>query len=176
LQDTQRGVAFLPWLPVMLKALKPKETSFEPQTVGSHLRKKRLQLGLTQREAGQRLGVTLFTVINWEYGRCEPALHRLPAIREFLNYEPDPVAPITLAEHLAAKRRELGWTQKKAASALGVDPSTWSAWEAGGTVMGKTHRSLVARFTGLSGAALYAAMRKRWNDSHNRTTAEEGFP
>ena len=158
----------------MLKALKPKENSFEPQTVGSHLRKKRLELGLTQREAGWRLGVTLFTVINWESGRCEPAPHRLPVIREFLDYEAQLVAPTTLAEHLAAKRRQLGWTQKKASAELGVDPSTWSAWEAGGTVMAKGHRLLVARFTGLSETAVYAAMRKQWNDSHNRTTPEGG--
>lgn len=142
--------------------------------MGQHIKKKRLELGLTLKEAGQRLGVTLFTVINWEYGRCEPSTHRLPAIREFLDYEPEPIATTSLAEHLAAKRCEFGWTQKKAAGALGVDPSTWSAWEAGGTVMAKAHRLLVAKFTGLSEAAVYAAMRKRWNDSHNRATPEEG--
>jgi transcriptional regulator with XRE-family HTH domain len=158
----------------MLKALKLKEPSFEPQTLGSHLKKKRLDLGLTQKEAGKRLGVTQYTVMNWEFGLCEPALHRLLAIRRFLGYELEPVALTSLAEHLAAKRRQLGWTQKQAARTLGVDPSTWSVWEAGGTVMSKAHRLLVARFTGLSEAAVYAAMRKRWNDSHNRATPQGG--
>lgn len=93
----------------MLKSLKPKEAEFEPQTVGGHLRKKRLALGLTLKEAGQWLGVTSFTVINWEHGRCEPAPHHIPAIRRFLDYyEAELAAPSILAEHLAAKRRELG--------------------------------------------------------------------
>lgn len=124
----------MPWQPVILKSLKPKESTLEPQHVGHHVRNKRLALGLTLKEAGQRLGVTLFTVINWEYGRCKPAVKHAPAIRQFLGYEAEPAAPNTLAERLVAKRCELGWTQKEAAQALGVDRSTWSAWEAGGTI------------------------------------------
>jgi len=140
--------------------------------LGQHLKKTRLELGLTQKEAGQRLGVTSFAVISWKYDLRKPAVQHIPAIRRFLGYDPEPSTSNTLAERLAAKRRALGWTQKEAACKLGVDPSTWSTWEAGGTIMAKAHRVLVARFTGFSETDVYAAMRKRWNDSHDRPTPE----
>lgn len=152
--------------------MKPKETDFEPRTVGEHIKKKRLELGITQKEAGERMGVTQFTVINWEYDLRKPAIHHVPAICQFLGYDPEPPAPKTLPERLAAKRRELGWTQKDAARKLGVDPCTWSDWERGGTIMATAHRRLVAQFLGLPEDEIHSTMRKRWNDSHGRTTRE----
>lgn len=157
-------------MPTTLKCLKPKETDFEPRTLGEHIKKKRLEIKLTQREAGEQLGVTLFTVINWEYGVRKPAIRHLPAIRQFLGYNPEHLDPKTIAERLRAKRRELGWSQKEAAQRFGVDPSTWSNWEAGSTVMTIAHRRLLAKFVGVPEAEVYAAMRKRWNDSHGRPT------
>jgi DNA-binding XRE family transcriptional regulator len=44
-------------VPITLKALKLKETDLEPQTLGEHLRKRRLELGHTQHQAAERLGV-----------------------------------------------------------------------------------------------------------------------
>ena len=44
-------VAFLPWVPVTLKGLIPKKTDFEPKTLGEHVRKRRLDLGLNQKQA-----------------------------------------------------------------------------------------------------------------------------
>ena len=152
--------------------MKPKETDFEPQTLGEHIKKKRLELGLTQKEAGKQLGVTLFTVINWECSFRIPAIRHRPAIRQFLGYDPEQPAPKTIAERLRAKRQELGWSQKEAAERIGVDPSTWSAWEIGGTVMTVAHRRLVARLTGLAEAEVHAAMQYQWNRLHHRTTRQ----
>ena len=149
-------------MPLTLKALKPKVTDCPPILLGEHLKKKRLELGLTQKEAGKHLGVTSFTVTNWECGLRKPAIQHLPAICQFLGYDPElPPTPDTLAERLAAKRRQFGWSQRVAAQKLGVDPSTWSAWEQGGIIMSKAHRHVVAKFTGLSEAALYSMMRKQ---------------
>jgi len=50
-------------MPITLKALKPKETDFEPQTLGEHVRKRRLELKLTQKQAAERLGVNPWTVL-----------------------------------------------------------------------------------------------------------------
>jgi transcriptional regulator with XRE-family HTH domain len=47
---------------------------------------------------------------------------------------------------MAARRRELGWSQNTAARKLGVDLCTWSAWEASGTVLFGTHRQRLAEF------------------------------
>lgn len=38
--------------------------------------------------------------------------------------------------------------------------------------MVKGHRRMVARFLGLPEAGVYADMRKRWNDSHQRATPD----
>ena len=47
--------------PITLKTLKRKETDFEPKTVGDHLRKRRLQLGLTQKAFAKLLRVNQCT-------------------------------------------------------------------------------------------------------------------
>jgi hypothetical protein len=49
-------VAFLPFAPVRLKALKTKEDEFSPRTISEHLRRHRFKLGINQRQAAERLG------------------------------------------------------------------------------------------------------------------------
>jgi DNA-binding transcriptional regulator YiaG len=82
----------LPFAAVTLKALKPKETDVQPQTLGEHLRTRRLTLGLSQAEAGLRLGASQFTVMNWELERRWPRAKRWAAILAFLGYDPRPNA------------------------------------------------------------------------------------
>lgn len=126
-------VAFLPYVKVTRKALIPRNTDFTPVTLGGHIKKQRLRLGLGQREAGERLGVTASTVLNWEKGYTEPIVEDMPAIIQFLGYYPFP-EPMSLGERMLAKRRCMGWTIKRAAEALGVDEDTWGEWERTGTV------------------------------------------
>jgi len=57
-------------------------------TIGDHLRKRRLDLGLLQGEVADRLGVTESSVTNWELSRTEPELRLLPGIVRFLEYTP----------------------------------------------------------------------------------------
>jgi transcriptional regulator with XRE-family HTH domain len=164
--QAQSCVAFLRFHRVELKSLIPKPYDFEPTTFGEHVRKRRLILGLTQAEVATQLGVNEYTVGNWENDETKPVLGFLKRVIAFLGYDPEPPKPQTVAEHLKAKRRELGWSQKETARHLGVDPCTWSSWESGGTIMALAHRRLVARFLGLSEAVVYAGMKKRWSDSH----------
>jgi DNA-binding XRE family transcriptional regulator len=56
----------LPWLRVTLKA--PRTLGFPLVTVGDHIKKRRLELGLFRRDAAKRLGVCETTVKNWEKG------------------------------------------------------------------------------------------------------------
>ncbi len=69
-----------------------------------------------------------------------------------LGYDPFS-HPENLSQHLLAKRREMGWSIKEAARALGVDPGTWSKWERGQTILYRQHRELVARIIDLSAGA-----------------------
>jgi DNA-binding XRE family transcriptional regulator len=96
---------------------------FEPKTLGKHVRKRRLKLGLMQKEVAEQLGVNPWTVLNWENGHTEPPISAIPTIIRFLRYDPFP-QPQTVAEHLLAKRREMGWSVQEAAQVLGVDPMT----------------------------------------------------
>lgn len=148
--------------------MKPKEADFEPQTLGEHIRKRRLVLGMTQGDAARCLNVTAATLLNWELGKTEPRIQYIPAVVRFLGYDPEPPLCTKLPEQLVAKRRTLGWTQKEAALNLGVDPCTWSDWENGGTIMVTAHRRLVAQFLGIPETELQSTMRKRWLGSHNR--------
>ena len=134
----------MPCLPVTLKALKPKETDFEPQTLGEHIRKRRLQLGLTQKAAGELLGINSWTVLNWEKGKTEPPVEAMPGIKGFLGYNPFP-KPKSLSDRLLAVRRFKGWTIKEAARRLGVDEATWGHWEKTG-IPWKRHQAIVRTF------------------------------
>jgi len=81
----QRGVAFLQFVPITLKSLIPKLYDFEPKTLGEYIRKKRLMLGITHKEAGKRLGETHFTVINWESGQNKVSTKLYPSPHRVLG-------------------------------------------------------------------------------------------
>jgi transcriptional regulator with XRE-family HTH domain len=90
--------------------------------------KRRSELGQLQREVAGRLSVNIWTYLLWEQDRTTPTIRYYPAIFQFLGYDPYP-APSTLAERIAAKRRELGLPIKQAAKLAGVDEGTFSRWE-----------------------------------------------
>jgi transcriptional regulator with XRE-family HTH domain len=92
----------------------------------------------------------------------------MPALIGFLGYDPEPPSPVTIADHLWATRRRLGWSQRQTASYLAIDQSTLSSWELGGTIMKPEHRTLVATFTGLSADDIYRCMKKQWNKAHGK--------
>lgn len=102
--------------------------------MGPDIRKRRLLLGLNQREAADRLKANIATVLNWEKAYTEPPIDAVPAILQFLGYDPFP-HPQTLQERMLAKRRSMGWSIKEAAQALGVDQCTWGDWERTGLVV-----------------------------------------
>jgi transcriptional regulator with XRE-family HTH domain len=76
------------------------------------------------------MGVHCLSIWNWERNRTEPELKHIPAIISFLGYDPLP-RPTTLAEHLVQHRRRCGWSQKRLAAELDVDPITLGRWERG---------------------------------------------
>jgi len=142
---SQRRVAFLPYLRITLKCLKNNNIAPPPQTLGEHIKRKRTQKGLTQAQAASLMGVDAFTVLNWEKGKTEPPIQTIPAILQFLGYDPFP-KPKTFSERMFALRRVKGWTIKEAAEQLSVDEGTWSAWERTGKVPWKESRERLEDF------------------------------
>lgn len=113
-----------------LQVARPKLYPENPATLGEHLLKARHMAGMTQVQVADQLGVNEWTYLLWENDRAEPLTRYYPAIFGFLGYDPFP-APTTLAEQIAAKRRQLGLPIKRAAKLLGVDEGTFAGWESG---------------------------------------------
>jgi len=121
----------LPFCHVELRAAKPKHERYpnEINTLGDHLRSHRLDLNLLQVQVAEQIDVDKTTVCNWESNATTPAIRYIPAILEFLGYDPFPPAQ-TFADRLTTARKVLGLSQRKLALSVGVDPGTLQSWEA----------------------------------------------
>ncbi|HLC40839.1 MAG TPA: helix-turn-helix transcriptional regulator [Methylomirabilota bacterium] len=96
--------------------------------MGDHLRKRRLDLGLLQREVAAKLGARVDTIRNWEVDRNAPAQWQWPAIVGFLGYVPFSTDG-DLSDKLKAYRRVHGLSQTRLAAILEVNASTVRHWE-----------------------------------------------
>jgi len=57
-------------------------------TIGNHIKKKRMDLKLTQKELAERLGVNKDTIRFLENSQAKPSLAKVPKVIEFLGYDP----------------------------------------------------------------------------------------
>jgi transcriptional regulator with XRE-family HTH domain len=89
------------------------------ETLGDHLRRRRLTLKLTQREVATQIGVDASSIHNWETNVSKPSLAYMPAILQFLGYNPVPPGD-GWSERLVQSRTGLGLSQKDAARQIGV--------------------------------------------------------
>lgn len=122
----------MPICPITLRAVKPKPDGYphNPKSLGEHIRKRRMDLGLFQRDVAANVGAKVTSVTNWEKGHAEPEIRFLPAILVFLGADPRPQAE-TLGDKLVAFRVAKGWARPRLAAELRVDPSTLARWERG---------------------------------------------
>jgi DNA-binding XRE family transcriptional regulator len=91
----------LPFCHVALKARRPLPDSYPKslKTMGDHIRKRRLDLGLLQSEVARQIGVCTSTVCNWEGNESTPVVRFMPAIQAFLGYDPAP-EPNSIADRI----------------------------------------------------------------------------
>lgn len=125
------GLPALPFCHSTLTAPRPRSPAYprELNTIGDHLRNRRLDLGLLQKEVAQRVGVDTASVTNWENNRSSPSLHSIPRIIRFLGYPPYDTSAQTLGERITTVRRCFGLKREELAERLGVDPTTLRNWE-----------------------------------------------
>lgn len=109
---------------------KPERYPKEINSLGDHIRRRRLDLNLLQKQVADQIGVHEQTITGWEGNATIPEVRYMPAIIQFLGCNPLPAAS-SLAERLATARRALGLSQRKMAGKLGIDPATLMGWEAG---------------------------------------------
>jgi transcriptional regulator with XRE-family HTH domain len=102
-------------------------------TLGDHLRKRRLDLGLRQGDVAAQLAVNISTVTNWEKNYTAPPLSLIPRVIAFLGYDPrpEPAESLSFDQQIVRARQRVGLSQKALAQHLGVDPGTLAKWERG---------------------------------------------
>lgn len=138
--------------PLTVKALKPKDHAEHPQSLGEHLRKRRKELGLPQREVAAQMGVAIETLIDWEKDRTKPAAAQFRPVIAFLGYDPSP-EPKTLAERVEAKCRSLGATLDQVAQYLGWDEGSLRRYLMGKWRLSPERAQSLERFLRLDGDA-----------------------
>ena len=137
--------------------------SKQPQTIGEHLRKKRLDLGLRQSQVAQKLRVSHRTLSLWECDRVYPTWDYHQRIIDYLDYDPFPdlghkdpysnetgvvasLSPSALCQSLRMRRLELKLTREQCAKMLHVCPKTLRSWETGSREPCRKHRHAITQF------------------------------
>ncbi|MFQ5887923.1 MAG: helix-turn-helix transcriptional regulator [Candidatus Hydrothermarchaeales archaeon] len=73
-----------------LKAPKPKSPKYPKilNSLGNHIRKRRLDLGLLQKQVAEQIGAGEPTIYNWENDRTAPPDCFIRRIIQFLGHNP----------------------------------------------------------------------------------------
>lgn len=100
-----------------------------PKTIGDHIRKRRMDLGLSQSKLGRIFSVSKDCVTNWENGRNTPHISFYPRIISFLEYNPFLGDKTTLGNAIFAYRCENGMSAKSLGAAIGIRGCTVLAIE-----------------------------------------------
>ena len=118
-----------------------------PQTLGEHLRNRRLVLGLRQEDVATRLGALREVYDRWERDEREPVVSMWPLILKFLGYYPGPQS--SPADLTVRARRMLGLEQKKLAECLGVSHPRLRRWEHGSEMASGAECSRLQQLSGM---------------------------
>jgi len=63
----------------------PDGYPLRPKTLGDRIKKKRMDMGLFQRDVARIIGVSVDTITNWEKGRTRPSRYSMLKIHQFLK-------------------------------------------------------------------------------------------
>ena len=129
--NSHRGIPALPFSRCEKTAPKPHPDGYpsHPVTIGEHLRKRRMDLGLYQAEVARRLQVSNDCLCYWENGRNVPRLYQYPSIIAFLGYYPFDHETSTFGGKIKKYKYEQGLSNEKLAKVLRVDEGTVANWE-----------------------------------------------
>jgi len=124
---TPPGTGCAPFLRLHAKVprspAKPIGYPYHPVTLGQHLRRTRVDRGLSRAELAAHLCVHPETIRYWETGRTKPTVRLYPWVVAFLGREVEDT-PFTIGAAVRRKRRSLGLSQRALAGALHIAPST----------------------------------------------------
>jgi transcriptional regulator with XRE-family HTH domain len=120
------------------------EFSGEPVTLGDHLRRRRLELGLYQKDIAEQIGVTASTIWNWEHGWSIDWRY-LPRVINFLGFNPIP-CPENPLEQLAWYKQVNGLTFEELGTEMGRDPEQLADWLSGRHTPCRRNREEIEQF------------------------------
>ncbi|WP_332882192.1 helix-turn-helix transcriptional regulator [Geothermobacter hydrogeniphilus] len=121
-----------------------EEFTREPITIGDHLRRRRIELGLYQKDVAAKLSVTTPTVWNWE-NRGSVDLRFIPRVIEFLGYNPIP-QPEDLLGKLAWYKQVNGLSLEQLGVEMERDPEQLADWLSGRHKPCRRNRGEIAAF------------------------------
>jgi transcriptional regulator with XRE-family HTH domain len=108
----------------------PKGYPGQIVTLGEHLRKARMDRGLWHKHVAEIIGVGTCSVNNWEHGHAEPEVRYIPAIIEFIGYNPRP-EPVATMERLQWFKWSNGLSLERLGRTMGRDPEQLADWLSG---------------------------------------------
>jgi DNA-binding transcriptional regulator YiaG len=134
------------YLPSRIRGV-PVQTDFN--SLGGHLRRRRLQLKIFQSEAARRMKVSNRTLSLWECDRLYPTWFHWPRIITYLGFDPFinstlgrpkgnessfvaflvSKAPMTIGQKILKQRMEMRKTRSQYAAELGISSKTLWNWE-----------------------------------------------
>ncbi|WP_082820102.1 helix-turn-helix domain-containing protein [Desulfuromonas sp. DDH964] len=123
----------------------PKELTEEPITLGDHLRRRRFELRLYQKDVAKQIGVTTSTIWNWENGWSSITLCCMPKVIEFIGYNPIP-CPEDPMGRLAWYRQVKGLSLEQLGAEMDRDPEQLADWLAGRHTPCRRNREEVEQF------------------------------
>jgi DNA-binding XRE family transcriptional regulator len=84
------GIPALPFCRASLKANRPAPQGYpaKPATLGEHIKKRRLDLKLFQKDVARMIGVDDTSIWNWKNNQSKPVSRLAPKIWGFLGYCP----------------------------------------------------------------------------------------
>jgi len=122
----------LPFCHLRLEGRRPRPKGYPeaPETVGQYLKRRRLDLGMLQKEAAKVLGTNPLVYGSWERGQVVPGANQMARIVRFLGTAPL-VKSASLPGRLREFRRQAGLTQAQLAARVRATQATVSDWELG---------------------------------------------
>ncbi|MFN0177060.1 MAG: helix-turn-helix domain-containing protein [Saprospiraceae bacterium] len=133
---------------IQLKGKRPSNPAYpeELNTLGDHLRKVRLDRGLSQPDVARILKVSTDMVTCWELNRNQPTAKFAKAIIDFIGYIPFEVEDFTIGKQLYYARLLTGKTQKQVAELIGSDASNLRYIELGQRVPREKTREKIEEY------------------------------
>ena len=111
----------------------------EKSGIGLHIRKKRVDQEMLQKEVAELIGVSEDSITYWEGGRAYPQIQHFPKIILFLGYNPVKISDGTLGGRIQNYRITHGMSHKAFGKLIGVNASTIGAWESEKSKPALTH-------------------------------------